>query len=366
MNFEDLKKWLEYEVRQCLLACRKKLSTGRVVFTPDCQNCYGALWTRDFEYMVEYAGEFLEPREIGQCIQLIINGISGDGVVPDRVDREGPVYVAGRKDAPLGRYNLDNAQFLVKLVYQYVRLTGDTDFFQEYKPALDRALDSIPVRDGLVYNDPRSPHSPYGFIDTVKATGHLLFSSILYWEALGNLEELSLRVGDHKSAHMYGRKRRIFEQGIDRLFDKETGAFLAASGSCRQVFIWGNAYAVYTGMAQGERRERIAEFLTANVDRYVKRGQIRHLMEDEAWEQLFVECPSAEYQNGAYWGTATGWISYVVSLKDRRRAKRIVKDAIEDYTRVTPCECINDGYIKLPGYVVTATNLWGALKRTAL
>jgi ketosteroid isomerase-like protein len=85
-----------------------------------------------------------------------------DGSVPDRVTEEGvAVYTVAGTKSPT-----DNPQALVSLAAEYERQTGDRTLLED--PRLTRAMHSIPRDEsGLVWIDPDSPHSSYGFTDWV-------------------------------------------------------------------------------------------------------------------------------------------------------------------------------------------------------
>jgi hypothetical protein len=51
--------WLEEKTRELLRGSRVAASDGTVLYTPDGKGNYRALWTRDFAYMVEGAGDLL-------------------------------------------------------------------------------------------------------------------------------------------------------------------------------------------------------------------------------------------------------------------------------------------------------------------
>ena len=64
---------------------------------------YKALWTRDFSYMVENAGDLIPHYQIRQAILYLLKGQREDGCIPDRVQGDGRVvYSAGAPEAPLG------------------------------------------------------------------------------------------------------------------------------------------------------------------------------------------------------------------------------------------------------------------------
>jgi hypothetical protein len=115
--------WLETQARQEIAGCRVTASDGTVLLTPDGLGHYGALWTRDFAYVVENAYYLLRPDEVRAAIRYLLGGQRSDGCIPDRMQVDGQaVYSAGPPGAPLGDPPTDNAQFMVSLVHRYVEV----------------------------------------------------------------------------------------------------------------------------------------------------------------------------------------------------------------------------------------------------
>jgi len=364
---KNLFSWLETEAKRQLEGCKKIAFDRTVIYTPDGKGHYNALWTRDFSYMVENAADMMPLDEIENAIRYLLRGQRSDGAMPDRVQIDGlPVYCPGEVSNPLGdppNPASDNPQFMVKLVRDYVDLSGKISFFEEFESQLARGLDYVTLgNDGLVYIDPNKPHSPYGFTDCIAKTGSLLFSSLLYWEACREMAELYMKIGRGSDSAKYLERSERIEENTDALWCDEAGLYYAASIDCRQLDIWGNAYLIYIGFPC-EHREEIINFLTENVHRYLWRGQVRHLLKGQYWERLLTSVPAETYQNGAYWGTASGWIIYAVAQQDSNLASQIFIDLVDDYRFNGTCECINIGYRKLPDYVVSATNPLGAVRR---
>ena len=317
--------------------------------------------------MVENAFDLMPRDSVRLGILSLLAGQREDGCIPDRVQADGlAVYSAGPVGAPLGDPPTDNSQFMVKLVADYVRATGDLDFFRAVAGKLVRAMDfSSRSRDGLVTIDPARPHSPYGFTDTIAKTGELLFSSLLYREASRKLATLFEKAGDAARAGDFGARAGSIERNLGSLWDKKAGMFLAASVDCRQIDIWGNAYAVYAGFPLASKKKRILGFLARNYSRIIYRGQVRHLPEPESWEKTLIPITPGTYQNGAYWGTASGWVAFALTERWPDLAARLVRALITDYKRRGAYECINLNYEKLKDYVVSVVNPLGALRRTA-
>ena len=227
-----------------------------------------------------------------------------------------------------------------------------------------RGMDVIPLSPaGLVYNDPEKPHSPYGFTDCIAKTGELLFESVLYWEASLALARLYARLGEAVPANLHIDRAVAIERSADALWDDNTGMFLAASHDCRQVDIWANAYAVYTGFTTPNQQERVLDFLVSHYQEYVWRGQVRHLLRGQYWQRLLTPLAPDTYQNGAYWATASGWVMWCLAQRDPALAQRMLDDLIVDFQQNGVYECVNEDYAKLDTYVASATNPLGALLR---
>lgn len=357
--------WLETEARRQLAGCVIKASDGTPLYTPDGEGHYAALWARDFGYMVENAFDLIPPENIRRCILYLLAGQRQDGCIPDRVQADGlAVYSAGSVDQPLGDPPTDNSQFMVKLVADYVKGTADKDFFREVGGKLVRAMDFTPRSGrGLVKIDPARPHSPYGFTDTIGKSGELLFSSLLYWEASRRLVELFAGSGDVARFAEFEARAGAIERGLDALWDEKAGMFLAATIDCRQIDIWGSAYAVYAGFPLGPKRGRIESYLARNYGRFIYRGQVRHLPAPEIWERTLIPIMPGTYQNGAYWGTASGWVAFALREKSPDLAERLIRALLADYRHRGAHECVNVGYEKLRDYVVSVVNPLGGLRR---
>ena len=178
--------------RECLAACRNVAKDGTPLYYPVGSGAYAALWTRDFCYMVEGAGQFIPNDEILAGIEYLFAGQRDDGAIPDRVSAEGtPIYIPGPPDSPCGEAPAaDNPPFMAKLVCAYVGRSRDYALLARSLPRLQAAMDFVPRQhDGLVYIDTNRPHSAYGFTDCIAKTGKELFTSLLYWEACKRMAE---------------------------------------------------------------------------------------------------------------------------------------------------------------------------------
>jgi hypothetical protein len=360
--------WLTAKTRELLAGCQITAADGTVLYTPDGQGNYRALWTRDFAYMVENAGDLLPPEHVEAALRYLIRGIRADGAAPDRVRPDGvAVYVAGPEDRPLGEPNLDNAAFLVIAAdahWQRSTPAAQQRLFREWFAPLRRALDYVPRSPaGLVFNDPARPHSPYGFTDTVGKTGELFFESLLYWTACRRLADWCERFGETPAAADLRSRAGRIETHLVRLWDDAAGAFWAASQDCRQLDIWGNAYALWLDFPLGERRARVLDFLVRHREQFLFKGQVRHLLRGEHWQRLLTPVAPERYQNGAYWATASGWMMWALAQRAPELGREMWRALVADFQAHGVFECINEGYRQLDRYVVSATNPLAAARR---
>jgi len=353
-------QWMKEATLKQLKGCRVKGAGGTWIHTPDGVGNYKALWTRDSYYMVEYAGDLMDPHEIKASIYYLLNGQREDGCVPDRVNVAGQaVYSPGPPDKPMADNALDNGPFMALLVCSYVSQYQDEALFREVEPQLLRGLDHTSVKEsGLVYNNPKHPQCVYGFTDIVKKTGNLLFSSLLYYKA--NLEMYQLcKKYECGNPAIYKRRSESVRQGIHKLWDEDSGMFWAADLDCKQIDIWGSAYAVEVGITSEIQTRRIAGYLADHFDETVMKGQVRHLTRSEGgWDKLFIPCEEGSYQNGAYWATPLAWMIPVYARINPSLAGDMLNEVITDFQEHGINECINDGYLKVPNYVVSATNVY--------
>jgi hypothetical protein len=105
------------------------------------------------------------------------------------------VYSPGGTGSPFADHAMDNSCFAPLLLTGHFHAWGNASLFCELEPAARRGLEFLPLMDGLVYNNPAAPNCTYGFTDTVAKQGHLLFSSLLLYQALTDMSEVANSTG---------------------------------------------------------------------------------------------------------------------------------------------------------------------------
>lgn len=357
---DDMRRWAKAKCEEVVRTCRVTAVDGTTLFTPDGVGHYGALWTRDFAYLVEHGAEFLRHDEVRAAIELLLAGQRADGAVPDRVNcRLTPIYYPGPVEHPLGAGPaLDNPMFMVALVCYYHRHFDDADLAAVALPALRRALDFVPLNRGLVFSDPQRPSCTYGFQDNMAKGGHDLFCSLLYVVACRQMAEL-----DPSTAEEWKRRASAAEDSLWLLWDDERGVYLAANEVCRQVDVWGNAFAAAHSIGEPARCQRAAQYLAEHYDALVYAGQVRHLPAPEYWERMFQPVPQDTYQNGGYWGTASGWLIDALRPIDPVLAERTLQDLLAGYRQEGILEWTTPQGGRGPDlYVATIVNVWSRIR----
>lgn len=372
MENHEILRLLRQRTQEELEGCKRQTDSGITILTPDGMGNYDALWARDFAYMAEYAGDLIPTSLLRDGVEyLLSHPRKEDGWYPDRVDTHGAaIYAAGNPELPCGEANLDNAPFLAmafSLLLDRVEPQEGETLLQKYLAPLWQGLACIPLdADGLVWNDSQRPHSPYGFTDCIGKTGTLMMESLLLWRACRMLASHLQRRGDFASfLSKMERTAEHIENALETVFyQKESGMLLAATQDCRQIDVWGSCYALSVGFPLTEDcAQRIRRWLIANAGGILEHGQLRHTAPGEFWERLLLFVPQGEYQNGAYWATATGWFADAVHPADSALAERVLEEAAAYFEEQGIFECVNGPYQKLNHFVVSAANTYGAAKR---
>ncbi len=361
----ELVERIERLALRCLETASVTADDGTTLITPAGSGKYSGMYMRDFCYTVEGCGHLMEPGEIAAAIDYLFKRQREDGLMPNRVEPDDRViYVVNENTEALDHPPTDNAQFAVKLAAAYIDHTEDWELFERHKSALMDAMRTVPLSDdGLVWIDPSSPHSGYGFTDTVGKTGEVLFSSLLYWEACTLLAQMCRQMEDHDGAHAWFEAAEDVGDALAIFRDGSSGMLLAAGSDCRQIDLWGSCYAGAIRSLSNTETECVAEWLCEHYEDCFLRGCVRHLPSPDYWDRMLIDYEPGSYQNGAWWPTATGWAAMVIERHDPATARRLIEDCVqlmED--REIPewiTESESDGLL----YVASAANVLAAVRR---
>jgi len=354
------------QTREVLAACRHEADDGTPIYFPDGSGHYPALWTRDFCYMVEGAGQLIPPAEILAGIDFLLAGQRDDGFMPDRVQADGtPIYFPGPPDRPLGAQPaVDNQFFMVKLICAYAGLTRD---LASARPRLERmwsAVDAVEIGpDGLIAVDRNLPWVEYGFTDTVAKTGKVLFASLLHWEACELMAQTYKGWEEHDDAHAWFERATHAGHRLFEFYDDDQGLYRAAMRDCRQSDIWGSAYAAVLRVASKTQTERMGHTLLRHRDDIVLGGYVRHLLGGETWQRLLRDTPPGTYQNGGYWAVPSGWVARTIATVDETFARKMMEGLIARFGQDGACEWVNPEQQAVPGYAASVACVLGSVTR---
>ena len=264
-----------------------------------------------------------------------------------------PIYQPGygsMGDNPVA----DGSQFTVGVAWNTYHRLHDRQLVRQIVDRLVKAMEAVPrnPRTGLVHiSDNGWDRCPYGFTDSVRKQGDVLFCSLLYVGASRQLADL-LVVADRPADVRKWRAEasRVSESVRTVFWDASIGLFRAATVRCKEPDIWGSAFAVYLGVATREQSISVARYFKSHYDEIVYRGQIRHLPGGVYWEAA---CEKDRYQNGGFWATPTGWFVYTLDFVDPPLADRTVVDMVRELTKNGCQEWVFRDQKSVSNYVVS-------------
>jgi len=349
--------WLRQESHRIIRASRRTMTDGTAAFPPQVGIGYEAFWLRDFAYTLEGSVDSYSDTELLDASRLFISKLDANGAGVDCVKFDGtPIYQPGfgsMGENPVA----DGSQFTVAVLWHTYRQTHSVTCVTDNVDALVRTMQAVPrnPKTKLVHIEPEGyDRCPYGFTDTVRMAGDVLFSSLLYVEASRRLADLLEVAGRGEQAAQWRSEAQAVAQNIRQTFwDGKIGLFRAATIRCREPHIWGSAFAVYLGVADEAQSLAVATYFKDHYSQIVQAGQIRHLPGGMYWEQ----CAAAHdtYQNGAYWATPTGWFVYTLAKVDPALAEKTVIDLVADFQKGGACEWIQGEKRQRPNYLASPT-----------
>lgn len=369
---------------------------------------YPAFWVRDAAMML--GADFIGAEEVEGWIRLIASVQAGPEAIrlangltvppwsiPDHITLQGsPCWYPGAYDGPNqgdGTFGFlppaDDAYELVRMAREQLRLSGSTAFLKgdvEVRGGrsgvwemLDRAFAGVEAGpDGLVVCSAEEGRTrvDWGFCDTVRKTGSCLMPSLLRWRAANEMSEIARALGRRADAARYRAVAAQVKRAVPAVFLRDMGEgraiLLSATGKGKRDDVWASAYAVWLGILPAGQRDAVARGLLHLYRQggTVLEGQVRALPPDGPfggfWDQT-VAAPGT-YQNGAFWGTPTGWMMPAVYRADREAGRRMLREFVESVeanrAKGAPWECFNPekGHYQNPLYCATVALTASAIR----
>lgn len=373
-------------------------NTGGILIRPGGRDCYPSFWIRDYAMSLECG--FINGEEQKHMLLLTASTQSSQtqitkggslipyGAIADhiRIDDGLPIYFPGtysytgqgnKKFGMVPPY--DDQFFFIHMAWYYSKSTVEIQILNNkindisLIERLEIAFNVPPSRPGnqIVYTTDDFRGVDFGFRDVIEITGDLCFSSILKYQACIELAEMFEMLRNKTKSEYYRSIAKKIKRAIPELFLDQRGMLLASTGKSDQADVWATGLAVYLKILDGKSEDLASRVL---ADAYKKgtlayNGNIRHILtSDDYNDSTAWEVSSAKkntYQNGAYWGTPTGWICYAIAKTDPASARKLAAEYVEDLRKNdfrkggnsgAPYECFHpSGYRQNPVYMTTVT-----------
>lgn len=366
---------------------------------------YPSFWIRDYAMSLESGMIGREEQEhmllltaSTQCDQTRITpggSLIPYGAIADHIRPEDglPIYYPGTysyHDQGTKEWGkappYDDQFYFIHMAYWFVKGNPNTGLLQRVINGI-KLIDRLEIafsvppsmeETGIVYTSDEFRGVDFGFRDAEQITGALCFPSVLKFQASRELVWLFEHLGNRKKAARYAAISRALRTAIPRLFMDNRGMLRASTGKSRQADVWSTALAVYLGLSAGKNGydacQALAEAYKSGTLAY--KGNIRHILtaddfnDSTAWE--FSLAARNTYQNGAYWGTPTGWVCYAIAQADRDAAKKLAGEYIADLRSTDfrkgpgyggPYECFYPpDYKQNPVYLTTVSCPYGVFR----
>jgi len=389
---------------QALPAPFGKNNTGGTLIRPGGRDTYPSFWIRDYAMSLESG--FVSKHEqkhmllltaSSQCDQTWITrggSMVPFGSIPDhiRVDDLLPIFFPGTYDYEAQGTNefgvfpaYCDQYYFIHMANYYINKTADVALLSKeingtrLIDRLEIAFNVPPARNDnqLVCTTDAFRGVDFGFRDAIAITGDLSYTSILKYRAASQLSALFKKLNNKQKAEKYRQIAVQIKAALPQFLDKNS-MLKASTGKSGQADIWGTAFAIYLNLLEGENFLRACRHLEAAYQNgtLAYKGCIRHVIKGEdfsdntAWESAIA--PKNQYQNGAYWGTPTGWVSYAIAKVNKAAATQLVREYIQDLREndfrkgsnfSAPYECFYPpNYTRGPVYLTTVVSPYIVLR----
>jgi hypothetical protein len=371
-------------------------NTGGTLIRPGGRDCYPSFWIRDYTMSLESG--FVTAEE--QLHMLLLTASTqcdkpwitkGGSLIPYgaiadhiRIDDALPVFFPGTLDyydQGIKTFGMvppyDDQFYFIHMAWYYIQSMGDWTVLDKKinnKSLLERLQAAFAVPPSapgseLAFTTDEFRGVDFGFRDVITITGSLCMTSILKYRAASELAKIFDHIGEHDLAVSYSDISNKIKKEIPLTFSGKSGLLKASTGKSSQPDVWSTALAVWMNILEGEDMLRACHTLAESYTKGALSvdGNIRHVLTTDdfngttAWE--FSLAKKNTYQNGAYWGTPTGWVCYAIAKADPGLAAKLAAEYIADLRKNdfrkgggAPYECFHpSGFRQNPVYMTTVT-----------
>ncbi len=323
--------WLLSRAQTIIDNAARKTTDGITIWSPaGLPDFYSnSIYPRDFFYTYEACPECFTNEQVRVVIDWMMKRQADDGRIPNSIYMDGKPWF----------WLFDNSQFMVNLVYLYVKNSNDKQLFIRHAGNLERAMDWLPLDPITHLVTTKKPESMYGFQDSIQLLGDELFTSVLYFQAAVYLSELYALIDNKSSAEKWQTRAEKVRGGLQTLYNKEGFFYACSEGPNHLPAVWGTSLAVWVGATTAKQNKTIGKWMERNYEDFIQAGQVRHLLKPMWWTGP--KYPKGAYQNGGYWATAFAWVNKSIRNVNPELADQMLSDILNDFQKYGINEVVN-------------------------
>lgn len=281
----------------------------------------------------------------------------------------------------------DDQFYFIQMAFYYLKSTSDLQIFGKKinrKNLIDRLETAFHVppsrlENDIIFTNDAFRGVDFGFRDAVEITGDLCYASLLKYNAANQMAEIFDKLQSSDKVEYYRKIAANLKAAIPVAFLNKNGMLVASTGKSNQEDVWATALAVYLKILEKENALNAGSHLEKayRAGTLAYKGSIRHVLTSEDFSEKTVWESSLAakntYQNGAYWGTPTGWVANAIALASPGTAEKLVKEYIDELKENdfrkgsqfdSPMECFHKaGNAQGPVYLTSVSCPYAALKR---
>lgn len=269
-NYQQLKQITTKSLRDCYL-------DGKVVASP---THFSDFWARDTFWALPGMLEIEDLQEAKNCLEYFLSYQREDGKIPRKIslDLNALKYLTGKKikrkkphptyfGLVLPFYAKDSELLLINAFAKYIKKTEDVDFLKDNFSKLQKAIDwhIETERGGLI-----SEYFLGNWMDTVFKFGPVLYTNVLYFQALKQMSFLARKLEDKELEIKY-LKLAVKTQDViqDRFWGGEFLIDEARKSKSRETFdLAGNVLAVVFNVVEEDQKKSIIKKLKKYFEQY--------------------------------------------------------------------------------------------------
>lgn len=234
-------------------------------------------WARDFGFAAFGLLALKEFKVVKDTLEAFLDHQTEEGQLPVKLHSIGPVtrfmHSLFEREQPTeiplrpkylsahGHPSLDGQALLVIAAVNYSREADDLEFIRTHWNALVKALTWI-ESSAKDPNGEMLVQGPFAdWADSIDRRGRVLYTNVLYWQALQEMAEASTRLGFTDSARLYTQKAVQVAVAIQKKLWRPALGHFAASDTLNHLTSSGNLLAIAWGVSSADQANSILNAL---------------------------------------------------------------------------------------------------------